>query len=69
MDPRFFAKEREDADLLFKTRELPKSFNCQKYSDYRLTTTPMQNFQVSPNTCNNNTCNIEINLLLSFLTF
>ncbi len=57
MDPRFFAQEREDANLLFKTNELPKRLNCPKFADYRLTTTPMQNYQVSPNTCNSNKCN------------
>jgi hypothetical protein len=58
MDPRFFSQERENANLLFKSRELPKSLNCQKFADYRLTTTPMQNYQVSPTTCNGNKCNM-----------
>jgi hypothetical protein len=57
MDPRFFVQERQDANMLFKTNELPNTLNCPKYADYRLTTTPMQNYKVSPLTCNNNKCN------------
>ena len=56
MDPRFFVQERQNANLLFKTRELPTSLACPKYVDYRLTTTPMQNYQVSPNSCNSGNC-------------
>lgn len=55
MDPRFFAQERENANLLFKTRELPQSFKCGKYVDYRLTTTPLQNYQ-SNSSCNKSNC-------------
>jgi hypothetical protein len=57
MDPRFFVQERDDANLLFRTNELPKRLNCPRFADYRLTTTTMQNYQVSPNTCNSGKCN------------
>ena len=53
MDPRFFAKESTDANLLFQKKELPNSFKCKKYSDYRMTETPLQDYQIDPNSCNN----------------
>ena len=57
MDPRFFVQERQDANLLFKTNEIPKTLKCQAFADYRATTTPLQNFKVQPNTCNGSRCN------------
>jgi len=57
MDPRNFNKERDAADLLFKSRELPTTLKCHKYADYRLTTTPLQNYQPETNTCNKSGCN------------
>ena len=42
MDPRDFSKEREDANLLFQSVELPDTLMCEYYSDYRATETPLQ---------------------------
>lgn len=51
MDPRLFVQEREDANMLFKYKELPENFKCQKYADYRMSETPLQNYQIDPNSC------------------
>ena len=51
MDPKDFVKERLNADLLFQTKDLPDSFKCQRYPDYRLTNTPLQNYQMNPSSC------------------
>ncbi len=56
MDPRFFVQERQDANLLFKTNELPQTLKCQAFADYRCSTTPLQNYKVQPNTCNSSKC-------------
>ena len=49
MDPRLFSKERENANELFTKKELPKSFECTKYPDYRLTDTGMNGQYIPPN--------------------
>jgi hypothetical protein len=36
MNPKNFKDEREKADLLFKSDNLPGSFKCPIYADYRL---------------------------------
>lgn len=51
MDPRLFVQERENANELFKKRELPDSFKCELYSDYRISETPLQNYQIDPRSC------------------
>ena len=51
MDPRNFSQERQNANLLFKTNELPDTLKCQKFSDYRMTETPFQKFQVNAGSC------------------
>ena len=56
MDPRFFVQERQDANLLFKSKELPQNLKCQGFADYRMTGTPLQNYKVQPNSCNGNKC-------------
>ena len=57
MDPRLFEQERQNADMLFKYSELPENLKCIKYTDYRATETPLQNYQISPTTCKGNNCN------------
>jgi len=37
MDPRNFKLEKERADLLFLSNNLPDNFKCKMYDDYRLT--------------------------------
>lgn len=54
MDPRSFVQERQDADLLFKNKDLPFNFKCQPFVDYRMSTTTLQNFKVNQNSCNKN---------------
>jgi hypothetical protein len=49
MDPRLFDQERENANKLMKSKELPNSFKCNKYPDYRLTNTGMQSQYVPSN--------------------
>jgi hypothetical protein len=49
MDPRLFTQEREKANMLFKSKELPENLKCVKYPDYRMTMTPLQNYQTNPN--------------------
>lgn len=51
MDPRLFSQERENANMLFQKKDLPNSFKCTKYADYRMTETPLQNYQIEPNSC------------------
>lgn len=51
MDPRLFVQERENANKLFQTTELPDSFKCQVYSDYRATQTPLQDYRINPRSC------------------
>lgn len=55
MDPRLFSQERMNANLLFKQKDLPNSLECKRYSDYRMTQTPLQNYKFNPNSCTN--CN------------
>jgi hypothetical protein len=55
MDPRFFAQELQDANLLFKSKQLPMNLSCPSYPDYRLTTTPLQNYRIN-SVCNNGKC-------------
>jgi hypothetical protein len=43
MDPRNFAQEKEKANLLFKANNLPESFKCPVYEDYRLSYSPLNN--------------------------
>ena len=49
MDPRLFGKEMEAANVLMTKKELPKSFECNKYPDYRLTDTGMNNQYIPSN--------------------
>lgn len=51
MDPRNFVQERTNADLLFKSKELPMDLKCDAYSDYRMSQTPLQNYQINSNEC------------------
>ena len=51
MDPRMFSTERENANLLFQKKQLPDNLKCQTYADYRMSETPLQNYQVAPDTC------------------
>ena len=51
MDPRLFSQERENANLLFKSKELPDNLKCARFSDYRMSETPLQNYKVNPNSC------------------
>ncbi len=53
MDPRNFAKERQNANLLFKTNQLPPDLQCQKFADYRMTETPLQKYQINAGSCKN----------------
>jgi len=55
MDPRLFTQERENADMLFKYKELPNNFKCQKFPDYRMSETPLQmhNYQMGVKSCDN----------------
>jgi len=53
MDPRDFTKEIQDSNLLFRSNNLPDSFKCTPYADYRATETPLQNYKVDPYTCCN----------------
>lgn len=58
MDPRSFSQERENANSLFTKKELPNNLKCNKFSDYRMTTTPLQNYNTGDTTtCNKNNCN------------
>lgn len=43
MDPRDFAQERLNANLLFQTKVLPDGLKCARYADYRCCETPLQN--------------------------
>ena len=52
MDPRLFSQVIENANMLFEKKELPNSFKCMDYSDYRMSETPLQNYQIDPNSCN-----------------
>ena len=52
MDPRLFSQERENANMLFQQKELPNSFKCTDYADYRMNETPMQNYQIDSMSCN-----------------
>ena len=54
MDPRLFVKERENANLLFQNKIIPDDLRCDIYSDYRMTDTPLQNYQM--NNDSNKTC-------------
>lgn len=49
MDPRLFYQERENANKLMESKELPNSFKCEKYPDYRLTNTGMSTSYVPTN--------------------
>ncbi len=51
MDPKDFTKERLNANLLFKSKELPDSFKCISYADYRMDETPLQNYKFDQSTC------------------
>ncbi len=53
MDPRNFSQERQNANLLFKTDSLPTDLKCPKYTDYRMTETPLQKYQVNVGSCKN----------------
>ena len=52
MNPRLFSQERDNANMLFKQKELPDSFKCANYADYRMSDTPLQNNQISSLSCN-----------------
>ena len=43
-DPRTFVEERDKANLLFKSTVLPQSVKCNQYADYRMTKTPLSNY-------------------------
>ena len=45
MDPRNFAQEKEKANLLFKANNLPDSFKCPVYADYRMTDTNLESLK------------------------
>ena len=47
MDPRDFAVEMENTNILFKSKQLPVNLKCKVYADYRMTSTPIQNFKVN----------------------
>jgi hypothetical protein len=49
MDPRDFAQERLNTDLLFKKQELPDSLMCEYFSDYRSSETPLQQHKIPLN--------------------
>ena len=49
MDPRLFDQERENANKLMSAKELPDSFKCGKYPDYRLTNTGMSSDYIPSN--------------------
>jgi hypothetical protein len=51
MDPKDFEQERLKANMLFQTKQLPDNLKCPVYSDYRLTETPLQNYQINPSAC------------------
>jgi len=55
MDPRDFEQERLKANMIFQMKELPANLKCPIYPDYRLTETPLQNYQINPSSCK--TCN------------
>ena len=57
MDPRQFVQERENNNMLFSNKELPDSFKCTRYADYRTSKTPLQNYQIGPN----NSCDAKSN--------
>lgn len=57
MDPRDFASERENSDLLFMTRQLPDNLKCTPYADYRMSDTPLQNYQIPGGLCSK--CNTK----------
>ena len=52
MDPRLFNQERINANMLFEKKELPNTFKCACYNDYRISETPLQNYQVDQTSCN-----------------
>ena len=52
MNPMLFSQQRENANMLFEKKELPNSFKCDKYADYRMSETPLQNFQIDNTSCN-----------------
>jgi hypothetical protein len=51
MDPRDFTQERLNANILFKTNNLPIDLQCKNLSDYRLTETPLQNYNFNNTNC------------------
>lgn len=51
MDPYLFSQERRDSDEQLKDSILPNSFKCEMYADYRMTQTPLQNYNVNDTTC------------------
>ena len=52
MNPILFSQERENANMLFQQKELPNSFKCMNYDDYRMNETPKQKYQIEPMSCN-----------------
>ena len=46
MDPRLFVQERKNANLLFQNKIIPDNLRCDIYSDYRMSETPLQNYQI-----------------------
>jgi hypothetical protein len=53
MDPRDFANENKNANLLFRKDLLPDKLKCNLYADYRATETPLQDYKVDLGTCCN----------------
>ncbi len=51
MDPRDFVTEREQTNMVFTTQNLPNSFQCEYYPDYRMVNTPLQKYNIPNITC------------------
>jgi hypothetical protein len=48
-NPKDFYEERERANLLFKKNKLPTDLKCEKYPDYRMSRTPLNEMNVEYN--------------------
>ncbi len=51
-NPHDFVKERERANLVFTQKELPMSFKCEQFPDFRMNNTPLQKYNLQYSTCN-----------------
>ena len=54
MNPKMFTEERKKADSLFKDKILNDNLKCPKFADYRMTKTPLSNYNVSNGNCSKN---------------